>query len=160
MTLPGCHTHSILVGYLRWPRTSTWRWTASLTSTGVGAGRMTTLLPGKEDKWGRHPACWDQNYMHNISLPLLVLFHSFSHVYSFSTACFLLLWLIFDVLTSSFIFMSPPIAVALLSVCLAVGTMGMFTCTSLQTWTRLCASHFFTVVPSFHSVAFPTFANL
>lgn len=47
VSLSGCHTLSILEGFLQWLQSSTWRWTAFLTSTGAGGERMMTLLPGK-----------------------------------------------------------------------------------------------------------------
>lgn len=116
MTLPGCRTHSILVECQQWPQTSTWRWTASLTSTGAGAERTMTLLPGKEggdvhilhgDNTKLHVDMWDVHgglaseihaqLFHLLRfLYLLCLTHSVvSHVYSLCTTCFPFLWLFF-----------------------------------------------------------------
>lgn len=47
MILTGYHTHSILVGFLLWLRTSIWRWTASPTSIGAGGERMMISQQGK-----------------------------------------------------------------------------------------------------------------
>lgn len=47
VTLPGCHTLSILVECQQWPQNSTWRWTASLITTGAGVEKTMTSPPGK-----------------------------------------------------------------------------------------------------------------
>lgn len=134
VTLPGCRTHSILAGCLQWPQTSTWRWTASLTSTGAGAERTMTLLPGEEgesttwhDYWEicklRMLTCSASEQHAHVFLvfSFTLFFFSFiffsPHIYSSVTTCSPSLWLlVLCVLTSSFIFTSPPSALALLCV--------------------------------------------
>lgn len=66
VALPGCRTLSTLVECRQWPQNSTWRWTASLITTGAGEEKTMTSPPGKEGQRSMSSSsCRPLSHMHS-----------------------------------------------------------------------------------------------
>lgn len=150
MSLSGCHTLSILEGFLQWLQTSTWRWMAFLTSTGAGAERTMTLLPGKAgwmtgktlqvEMWRVQIVSGEMS--RSVSASVFLHFLTFfcrTHSSSFLTFSqthyhiFFFFSFFFGCSNIFHLHVSPHLPL-LCFISLGVGSVGMFKCISLHIW--------------------------